>query len=46
MTDKQLEALRIKYGFDKIGIIEGEMYLPMKEVFEKLVQQKEGDSDE
>lgn len=38
MTDKQLEALRIKYGFDKIGIIEGEMYLPMKEVFEKLVQ--------
>ena len=38
MNDEQIEALRTKYGFNKIGIIEGEMYLPMKEVFEKLVQ--------
>lgn len=38
MNDEQIEALRTKYGFDRIGIIEGEMYLPMKEVFEKLVQ--------
>lgn len=46
MADEQIEELRTKYGFDRFGIIEGEMYLPMKEVFEKLVQQKEGDSDE
>lgn len=39
MNDEQIEALRTKYGFDRIGIIEGEMFLPMKEVFEKLVQQ-------
>lgn len=38
MNDEQIEALRTKYGFDRIGIIEGEMFLPMKEVFEKLVQ--------
>ena len=38
MTDEQIEELTTKYGFDKIGIIEGEMFLPMKEVFEKLVQ--------
>ncbi len=36
MNDEQLEALRTKYGFNKIGIIEGEMYLPIKDVFEKL----------
>ena len=38
MTDEQIEELTTKYGFDKIGIIEGEMFLPMKEVFEKLEQ--------
>lgn len=38
MNDEQVEALRTKYGFNRIGIIEGEMYLPIKDVFEKLVQ--------
>lgn len=46
MNDEQIEELRTKYGFDRFGIIEGELFLPAKEVFEKLVQQKEGDSDE
>jgi hypothetical protein len=36
MKDEQIEALRTKYGFNRIGIIEGEMYLPIKDVFEKL----------
>lgn len=44
MNDEQLEALRTKYGFNKIGVIEGEIYLPMKDVFEKLIApQEEGE---
>lgn len=47
MNDEQIEALRTKYGFDRIGIIEGEMFLPMKEVFEKLIApQEEGEVHE
>lgn len=47
MKDEQIEALRTKYGFDRIGIIEGEMFLPMKEVFEKLIApQEEGEGHE
>lgn len=41
MNDEQIEELRTKYGFNRFGIIEGELYLPMKDVFEKLIIQKE-----
>lgn len=47
MTDEQIEELRNKYGFDRFGIIEGELFLPAKDVFEKLVApQEEGEGHE
>lgn len=41
MNDEQIEEIRTKYGFNRFGIIEGELFLPAKEVFEKLIIPKE-----
>lgn len=36
MADGQAEEFRAKYGFNKVAVVDGEFYLPLEEVMEKL----------